>query len=152
MAIYTRKSPSDAPALMKYGDIVRDLAKRGHNWSFYDENFRFLKQSGLGSLPWGDIHWELWFRSSTFPKKFSSTQPVSSPKSNQQRGFFAIPKGFCYKFHKGLDCFGCTFQHTCFKCSGSHPALNCNFRSPAASKIGGPSQSSTSNSSQSAVS
>jgi hypothetical protein len=34
--VYTSKYPSEAPALMKYGDIVRDLASRGHNWFFYD--------------------------------------------------------------------------------------------------------------------
>ena len=30
---------------MKYGDIVQDLADRGQNWRFYDENFRFLRQT-----------------------------------------------------------------------------------------------------------
>ena len=29
----------------KYGDILRDLAARGHNWGFYDENFYYLKHS-----------------------------------------------------------------------------------------------------------
>jgi hypothetical protein len=38
VGVYTSKYPSEAPALMKYGDIVRDLASRGHNWGFYDEN------------------------------------------------------------------------------------------------------------------
>ena len=30
---------------MKYGDIVQDLADRGQNWRFYDEIFRFLRQT-----------------------------------------------------------------------------------------------------------
>jgi hypothetical protein len=34
VGVYTSKYPSEAPALMKYGDIVRDLATRGHNWVF----------------------------------------------------------------------------------------------------------------------
>ena len=41
VAIYTKKFPHEAPALMKYGDIIQDLAGRGHNWKFYDENFSF---------------------------------------------------------------------------------------------------------------
>ena len=37
----------------KYGDILRDLAARGHNWGFYDENFCYLKhQSQQQILKW----------------------------------------------------------------------------------------------------
>jgi hypothetical protein len=42
VGVYTQKYPHESPALMKYGDIVQDLADRGHNWRFYDENFRFF--------------------------------------------------------------------------------------------------------------
>ena len=63
VGIYTSKYPSEAPALMKYDDIVRDLAARGHNWVFYDENFGFLKQNHKQLLQWGEIHWKLWLRS-----------------------------------------------------------------------------------------
>ena len=35
---YTKQFPHEAPALMKYGEIIQDLAGRGHNWKFYDEN------------------------------------------------------------------------------------------------------------------
>ena len=41
---YTKQFPHEAPALMKYGEIIQDLAGRGHNWKFYNENFRFLRQ------------------------------------------------------------------------------------------------------------
>lgn len=40
VGVYTRKYPNEAPALMKYGKVVQDLAARGQNWKFYDENFR----------------------------------------------------------------------------------------------------------------
>ena len=63
VGVYTRKYPNEAPALMKYGEVVQDLAARGHNWRFYDENFRFLRQSQPAAFSWINIHWELWMRS-----------------------------------------------------------------------------------------
>ena len=42
---YTKQFPHEAPALMKYGEIIQDLAGRGQGrWKFYNENFRFLRQ------------------------------------------------------------------------------------------------------------
>ena len=52
---YTKQFPHEAPALMKYGEIIQDLAGRGHNWKFYDENFRFLRQAHHAALPWDGI-------------------------------------------------------------------------------------------------
>ena len=60
VGVYTMKYPTESPALMKYGLLIRDLAARGHNWCFYDENFPFINQSHVSSLPWGTIHSELW--------------------------------------------------------------------------------------------
>ena len=45
VGVYTSRYPHEAPALMKYGEVVQDLAARGFNWRFYDENFRFLRQA-----------------------------------------------------------------------------------------------------------
>ena len=56
VGVYTGRYPHEAPGLMKYGATIQDLAARGHNWRFYDENFRFLRQSQATSLPWGNIH------------------------------------------------------------------------------------------------
>ena len=39
VGIYTKCFPHEAPAFMKYCDTIQDLAGRGHNWKFYDENF-----------------------------------------------------------------------------------------------------------------
>ena len=44
VGVYTSKFQTSAPALMKYGDTVRDLASRGGGWGYYDENFRYLMQ------------------------------------------------------------------------------------------------------------
>jgi len=45
VAVYTTKHHHVTPKLMKYGEIVRDLAQRQANWVFYDTRFRMLRQS-----------------------------------------------------------------------------------------------------------
>ena len=36
VGVYTARFPLDAPALMKYSEVVHDLAARGADWRFYD--------------------------------------------------------------------------------------------------------------------
>ena len=122
--IYVQKYPNEAAALMKYANVIQGLAAKGHNWKYYDEHFRFLRQTQSTSLPWGNVHWELWLLSQQTPYQRTAQ---SSGKTNR---FVAIPKGFCYKYHKGNECAGCNFKHTCFKCDGQHRASQCNFRGP----------------------
>lgn len=127
VGVYTRRFPSEAPGLMKYCEIIQDLASRGFNWKFYDENFRFLRQSSASTLPWGSVHWEPWLRAQ--PSSLVSgkrSQPFTGPAKagDNQR----VPHGFCFKFHRGLDCAGCAFKHTCFHCQRDHRASQCNFR------------------------
>ena len=66
------------------------------------------------------IHWELWLRSQGTVKKFHSTS--GAVKS------LDVPRGYCFKYHKGGHCSGCSFKHSCAKCDGPHRAINCNFR------------------------
>ena len=44
VAIYCEQSPSEAPSLMKYMSIVRELASRSGNWQFYDKYCRKLRE------------------------------------------------------------------------------------------------------------
>ena len=122
VGIYCKKYPTEAPALMKYGEVVQDLAARGHNWKFYDENFRFLRQSQPASFPWGVIHWELWMRSQTSVLRKMPLQPPSSRTRSD------TPLGYCFRFSKGAECSGCQYKHLCYKCEGSHPPTSCLFR------------------------
>ena len=125
VGVYTSRCPHEAPALMKYGEVVQDLAARGGNWRFYDENFRFLRQAQPASFPWGVIHWELWMRAQHSFKK--QTNPASQGRSKPQDQ--GTPKGYCFKFHRGVDCdAGCAFKHLCYKCEGPHLVSRCNFR------------------------
>ena len=122
VGVYTRRYPTEAPALMKYGEVIQDLAARGHNWAFYDQNFRFLRQAQPSSFPWSNIHWELWMRSQQpFTRKHTPAPPQSKAK------FERTPKGYCFRFSKGLECAGCAYKHRCFKCEGTHQPKNCHF-------------------------
>lgn len=129
VGVYTGKYPMEAPALMKYGEVVRDLAARGGDWRFYDTQFRFLRQNNPAGMPWGTTHWELWIRA----QHFNNSRP---PKPQAARNSFQstlagplVPKGFCRKFHRGFDCQGCNFKHQCHKCGAVHPSIRCTFRS-----------------------
>ena len=62
VVVYIQKYPIEAPLLMKYSEIIRDLAARGYNWIYYDENFRYLRQKDPKAYSWGSVHWELWIR------------------------------------------------------------------------------------------
>ena len=130
VGVYTAKYPMEAPALMKYSEVVRDLAVRGADWRFYDSQFRLLRQSNPTELPWGFTHWELWIRAQNFNNaRFSKSQlPVRNNLSSSIAGPF-VPRGFCRRFHRGDHCPGCNYKHNCYKCGVIHPALRCNFRS-----------------------
>ena len=129
VGVYTGKYPMEAPALMKYGEVVRDLAARGGDWRFYDTQFRNLRQTNPSEMPWGSTHWELWIRAQNFNNsRFQSkSQPIRNNFTNAVAGPF-VPRGFCRKFHRGTECQGCNFPHKCFKCGVVHPAVRCNFR------------------------
>lgn len=126
VGVYTSKFPSEAPSLMKYGEIIRDLAARGHDWRFYDGNFRFLRQSQSSSMPWGTIHGELWLRAQS---SVANNRKAVMNFTGQQN--LRVPAGYCFKFHKGGHCDGCAYSHNCFKCDGNHRANSCTFRRPS---------------------
>ena len=125
IAIYTRRHPHEAPPLMKYCGVIQDLAASGFNWCFYDENFCLLNQAQPSSFRWCNIHWELWMRA----QHSTASKPQTLPgclRSHEQ----GIPKGFCVKFHRGVQCVpGCAFKHLCYKFEGPQKASQCNFRS-----------------------
>ena len=123
VAIYVEKYPTEAPKLMKYCEVVRDIASKPGDWSFYDEQFRYIRQSAPDHYPWDNIHWELWLRAVT---NFRARPQVSSDKvSTRPRSRLSFPKGTCWAFHAGRFCGGCRFDYVCFKCGSPHPASQC---------------------------
>jgi|GEM_PF-5801828 len=128
VGIYTNRFQTSAPVLMKYGEIVRDLAARGGSWRYYDENFRYLMQEQHGTLSWGEVHWELWLRAQHAQVNKSLSQGNSSSAARSSASAPAMPRGYCWRFHKGQFCGGCAFKHECFRCGAKHPASKCSFR------------------------
>ena len=93
-------------------------------------------------MPWGSTHWELCIRA----HNFGNSKPKTPQGKPPRFASLGIPKGFCHKFHKGLECHSCKYKHTCYKFNLSHPANRCNFRSPpATSPQGTPARSRASN-------
>jgi len=98
VTIYSEKATGDAPKLMKYCEVVRDLSHKSADWLFYDEQFRYLRQSAPHRCPWDQIHWELWLRAMS---NFCGKNPSSAgaDKANARVRFrpstSRFPKGTC---------------------------------------------------------
>ena len=101
VGVYAAKFPIDAPALMKYSEVVRDLAARGADRRFYDTQFRLLRQSNPTEFPWGSTHWELWIRAQNFHNTRVSKAQTPMRYNSSTVGSL-VPKGFCRKFHRKL--------------------------------------------------
>ena len=125
VAIYVVKFPHEAPKLMKYCEIVRDIAAKLGDWLFYDEQFRLLRQNAPTKYPWDAVHWELWLRVRFLGRQTSSIG--DRPQSNRSRSHQSpFPKGTCWAFQSGRFCgSGCKFDHKCYKCGAKHPATRC---------------------------
>ena len=113
----------EAPALMKYSEVVQDLALRGADWRFYDTQFRLLRQANPTELPWGSTHKILIMHA------FQSLNQLYATVRPQQLPDPLFLRGFAVKLHRGDHCAGCNYKHACYKCGVVHPALRCNFRS-----------------------
>ena len=133
VGVYTQKYPVEAPLLMKYGEVIRDLAARGYNWRYYDENFRYLRQKEPKAYSWGSVHWELWIRSQPPRHTFSQINSVKKIEG-ESKSSFRVPKGYCWKYHKGFRCVECNYKHSCPLCQKDHQMLKCNNFRPSNGK------------------
>ncbi|CAH3187510.1 unnamed protein product, partial [Porites lobata] len=52
VAVYTVKYPLKVAALLKYCEVVRDIANKSGNWRYYDQQFRDLRQTNPEKFPW----------------------------------------------------------------------------------------------------
>ena len=148
MAILTLKQPEQAPNLLKYCDVVRDLAIKGYNWRMYDDSFRRMRETD--PVPWEQVIMELWVKAAHSRsahmnnslsvrdnvRPFREDRNYNSFHENRERGSFSqrqgdmprFPKGVCFKYHSGKHCAGCNFSHQCFKCQDNHPFVQCGQR------------------------
>lgn len=128
VGVYTSRFQMCAPALMKYGDVVRDLAARGGGWCYYDENFRYSMQEQHDNLSWGEVHWELWLPAQHSQVNKFNLQSTSTSVIRNSTASQSFLKDFCWRYHEGQFCGGCAFKHQCFKCGAKHVATKCSFR------------------------
>ena len=125
VSVYSEKFTAETARLMKYCEVVRDLAQKAGDWIWYDEQFRYLRQIAPEKYPRDQIHWELWIRSSS---SFCKTQPLTNKQSQPNRSRFRSqfsPKGTCWAFQAGKHCAGRQFTHECFKCGAKNPGSQC---------------------------
>ncbi|XP_052797108.1 uncharacterized protein LOC128229306 [Mya arenaria] len=133
-AVYTTKFPHEAAQLMKYAEIVRDIAARCPGLAFYhyDIHFRRLRESV--PLPWDRLHTEFWLRACTSfhqqPTPFSPPHHTSFHSSHSHR-IHRFHDKTCWNFNKRTLCRNakCPHPHICGFCRGSHAAYHCKFSS-----------------------
>ena len=110
MAIYCQKFAGDTAALLKYCETVRAIANKNGNWAYYDEQFRYLRQSASDRYPREEVQWELWLEAT------SVNLPFRPQRGNLPAGrvgkFRQIPlvKGTCFNFNNGRFCSGCSLH------------------------------------------
>ena len=125
MAIYCQKFAGDTAALLKYCETVRAIANKNGNWAYYDEQFRYLRQSAPDRYPWEEVQWELWLEATSVNLPF---RPQRGNLPAGRVGRFrqiSLVKGTCFNFNNGRFCLGCSFNHICSRCGGKHAARNC---------------------------
>lgn len=103
VAIYVEKYPTEAPKLMKYCEVVRDIGSKPGDF-FYDELFRYVRQSAPDNYLWDTIHWELWLQAVI---NFRAQPEVSFDKvTTRSQNHQSFPKKTCLAFHSGWFCGG----------------------------------------------
>ena len=90
VSVYTEGYQSEIPQLMKYCEVLCDIASSNGDWLWYDEQFRYLRQSAPDKYSWDQIHWELWLRASAnFRRSQSITnKPQTSTRQRFRSNFF----------------------------------------------------------------
>ena len=128
VAFHSLTYPHDTAPLMKYWEVVKRLANDGHDWKFYDINFRRTRQSR--PLPWNVVHSEFYLRATSRP------QSLSLPQRQNARHSFLAPlanfnKGICWAFERLGQCkdpANCQYRHACQRCGGPHSSYRCQSR------------------------
>ncbi len=134
--VYCSAYPSAMSGLLKFGDRVKRIARRGGDWQYYDVGFRTLRHYDP-TLPWSYYHGEL--HGEAMNERPRSGQPFRGQGPPRQR--YRVPRGFCTKFHTGgTYSGGCSWKHECPKCGDVHPGYKCQAASKPRPKTGKPVQ------------
>lgn len=126
--IYCQRHPHQAPNLMKYGQIISQLAQMSNveGALSYDETFRRWREQDPDHLPWegvnGELHTEAMAMAlSSFKNKGSFRPQQKSFPSNSVR------TKHCFTFNNEGSCSDkvCKYGHFCQVCKGTHSRLHC---------------------------
>ena len=122
MAIYIEKNPQEAPHLLKYVSVIREIAATNGDaaWRHYDETFRKLRQSH--TLPWQRTISELMVSACTIHRSKQLFRNNFRPRFNDKY------TKFCFNFNNGAKCGSnpCPYKHACQTCGNSgHPRIKC---------------------------
>lgn len=132
VGIVTEKFPREAPALMKYGDMVQKLGKQAGDEAaiYYDKNFREWRASNPSSFLWGNLNSEI--HSEALAVSLGKSRVGSASVSGGKRKFSSSspqffrgsssPKYPCHSFNNRGFCTRerCPYTHACLKCGGTH--------------------------------
>jgi len=131
-----------AAQLIKYGRNMKDLARKGGNWAYYDSNFRSLR--GAHGWNWGTLNVELWVMALALQTQDKETSekgknaPAGTTKGKKGTGNNSFRarsnRAVCYKYNDGTYCKGCNFAHQCRWCAKDHPGIKCNQKSNSGSQ------------------
>lgn len=103
VATLTEKFPHEAPQLMKYCEIIRDISTKPGDCYFYDEQFPYPRQSAPDQYPWDSVHWELCRLKAVInfrTKSQFSLDKVNSGVSTRSLPHQSFPKESCWTFHR----------------------------------------------------
>ena len=144
ISVYTRKYTEATPARMAYYNKIQNLASKGGNFLFYDQEFRLAReQDGIAwdiplldlwmeCLPLQQVKSEQTSSYKGFNSNVQSSSNFRSSKSSSKnnKNQFHHPKGYCYQFHNTGKCpMGqeCRYSHQCWvpQCQGKHPVFKC---------------------------
>jgi hypothetical protein len=129
MTIYCQKISKATGDLIKYMDIIRNMARQKGNWLLYDMEFR--KSKCQLNVSWGNMHHQLWLQhmlsdraesGSTTNNLYHGTCTQTQNSNNMPR----VPIGYCVRFHLGNFCqLPCQYNHKCFVCNSPHSSIKC---------------------------
>ncbi|CAH1796352.1 unnamed protein product [Owenia fusiformis] len=147
--VYTYKHPKEASDLAQYMSQIHELKLKSRNWGKYDRLFRKSKGKREKSwacwdqvlfydclnLPQGDFKKSEGSKGKKFGDKskrddsYSAKSEFASAEKSKGKSMPFIPRGLCWKYHKGERCDGgesCVGSHSCpSHKSATHPAIHC---------------------------
>ena len=136
---HNKAFPHEAQQLVVYGHYITTMMGDNLNWRFYDNAFRWERQSQAIKTRWDQFHQILWSRSllpttSHADSITSSSTQGSTTKSHasrkvtfpdgQQQRTYSIPAGHCFNWHDpATHCANiksCPYLHQCPECRNTH--------------------------------